>query len=292
MSRLSQIETLIMVADNKSLAAASKILHISPAAVSKQLSKLEQELGVQLMIRTTRKIKFTDMGKAYLEQCRRIVEEVESANALVSQMKANPHGKLKIFSTPHFTHEYISPNLSEFLTLYPGIEIQLEIGERIPHLESENIDLMIGASMPASPETIQRRIASTHYSICASPDYFERRGTPNHPEDLKNHSCITHSMRKPNNQFYLNNNKSIEFSPYLCVNDAGCLADLAVQGLGIVQLHHYVVKSAIKSGKLVSVLNSFTKKNAPIYLALPPRRFTPSKVRCFIDFIERKIALD
>ena len=285
MSRLAQIETFVMVADTGSLTDVARKIHISPAAISKQMTKLETELGVQLLVRSTRKVDLTEMGLAYLEQCRRILEEVDAATALVSQMKVVPYGALKILSPPHFTMKYVTPNLPEFLSLYPDIEIHLEIGERMPHLVTENGDVIIGASASAAEGAIQRRIATTQYDICASPDYLNTFGIPKNPEELTRHRCIAHSGRRPMNRFYFHKQPDVEFKPYMSVNDVGNLAHLSILGVGIVQLHHYAVRDAISEGRLISILDEYTKRDVPIYIALPPRRFTPSKVRCFIDFI-------
>lgn len=285
MESLSQIETFVCVAEQGSLAGAAKKLKISPAAVSKQITKLEEELGVQLMVRTTRHLSFTDVGMTYLEQAQRIMEEVQASRALVSNMKAVPHGKLKVFSTPHFAGKYITPRIPEFLSRYPDIQLQMEIAERIPHFEQEGIDLMLGASMQASPENIHRRIITTRYVICASPDYLSRYGEPKIPNDLTDHKCLTHSMRRPDNQFYLKKQQSVEFDPYISVNDVKTLIQLAIEGLGIVQLHNYAVKELIHEGKLQEILKEYTRTDVPIYVVLPPRRFTPAKVRAFEDFI-------
>jgi DNA-binding transcriptional LysR family regulator len=289
MSRLIQIETFMKVVDKGSLAAAAREQNLSSAAISKQITKLETELGVQLLVRSTRKISLTDMGAVYYEQCKRILEEVDAADALVNNMKAEPYGKLKMFCPRHFAAKYITPHLPEFLSLYPHIEIHMEIGERMPNFEEEGVDLMMGASMSASEGSIQRCLARTQYTICASPDYLKKNGTPKTPVELLKHSCLTHSMRRPFNRFYFQNNKELEFHPFICVNDAETLSKLAILGMGIVQLHHYAVRDALEEGKLVAILENETRKEIPIYLAMPPRRYPPGKVRCLIDFITGKI---
>lgn len=285
MENLSQIETFVYVAKLGSLVGAARKLNISPAAVSKQITKLEETIGVQLLIRTTRKLTFTEIGETYLLQAQRIMEEVDAARSLVSNMKAVPHGKLKVFTAPYFASKYITPRISEFLSLYPDIDLQLEVGERMPHIESEAIDVILGTSMQANQESIHRRILTTRYAICASPEYLSLHGTPQHPRELLTHKCLTHSMRKPDNQFYLQHKKELTFEPSIRVNDAKTLIDLAVEGLGIVQHHHYAVKKLIYEKKLNEVLGEYTRTDVPIYVILPPRRFTPNKVRVFVDFI-------
>ena len=168
---LVQMRTLIIVSELGSLAAAARTLGISPAAVSKQLTRMENELGLQLLIRSTRHVELTEIGQNYMVQCQRVLEEVNAAHQLVSNMKAVPHGGLKVVSARHFGMSYIVPHLKEFLALYPRIELDLELAERIPDINVESIDVLIGMSIPVTGEAIQKRIATTRYCYCATPKY-------------------------------------------------------------------------------------------------------------------------
>jgi DNA-binding transcriptional LysR family regulator len=289
MPDLSQMETFVLTTQLGSLAAVARKLGISPAAVSKQLTRLEQELGLQLLIRSTRKITLTEVGINYCLQCQRIIEEVEAASALVSQIKAKPSGPLKVVSARYFSMVYIVPHIKEFLEKYPDIELNLEMAERVPDLNLEGIDVLIGMSISASGEAIQKKIATTSYTLCASPAYLKAFGTPKKPSDLKHHRYITHSMRKPDDQLSFNNKEVITVTPYIRVNDAQTMLDFALNGLGIVNLHRYVVQEYLKEGTLIEMLSIYNDREIPIYVAYPQRRFISSKVRCFIDFIADKL---
>lgn len=288
MPDLSQLETLILTSELGSLAAVSRKLGISPAAISKQLTKLEEELGLQLLIRSTRRVELTEIGVDYCLQCRRILEEVEAASALVSQIKVIPHGSLTVVSGRHFAITYIIPHIKEFLLKYPKIELNLELAERIPDLNLEAIDVLIGMSISATGDVIQKRIATTSYSFCASPTYLKQFGIPETPEDLKNHRYITHSMRKPYDELEFDSKKIIKINPYIKVNDSQTMLNFALEGLGIIKLHHYVVHKYIENGTLQEILSNYNRSEIPIYVAYPQRRFIASKVRCFIDFIMEK----
>ena len=289
MDHLSKIKTFVLVAQAGSFSGAARELNISTAAVSKQIASLEHQSEVQLLIRSTRKVELTEIGYVYYEQCQRIIEEVDTSYALLSQMKVLPSGKLRVFTSKHFAQTVIFPNLAEFLSLYPEIELDFIVEERVPHLESENIDIFIGASLPAQENSLQKRITTTRYTICAAPSYLEKFGVPQSADDLSQHRCIAHSGRQPCHFFYGENGKDISFSPYIKVNDADSLALLALEGIGIVQLHHYVVQKMINEKKLVELLYEFTRKDVPIYYALPSRRYTPRKTKCFLDFIVSKL---
>lgn len=291
MPDLSQMETLVLTSELGSLAAVARKLGVSPAAISKQLTRLEEALGLQLLVRSTRRVELTEVGREYCLQCRRILEEVESASALVSQVKAAPHGVLKIVSGRHFAVSYIVPHMKEFLLKYPKIEVDLELAERVPDLNLEAIDILIGMSLSAEGDVIQKRLTTTSYSFCASSDYLKQFGLPEKPDDLKSHRYITHSMRKPDNELFFGDKELISIKPYIRVNDAQTMLSFALDGIGIVKLHHYVVKADLEKGNLQEVLKAYSQSKIPIYVAYPNRRYISSKVRCFIDFIAQKIAL-
>lgn len=289
MPDLSQMKTFVLTSELGSLAAAARILGISPAAVSKQLTRLEKELGLQLILRSTRRLELTEVGINYCLQCRRILEEVEAASALISQIKVIPNGILKVVSGRHFATSYIVPHMKEFLLRYPKIELNLELAERVPDLNVEAIDVLIGMSISPSGDAIQKRIATTSYSLCASPGYLEQFGIPEKPDDLKDHHYIAHSMRKPDNELLFHDKEVVTITPYIRVNDAQTMLNFALDGLGIVKLHHYVVKKHLEQGALQELLTSYKNSDVPIYVAYPQRRFIASKVRCFIDFITEKM---
>lgn len=288
MPDLTQMKTFILAAEKRNLAEVGRLLGISSAAVSKQLTKLEEELGIHLLIRSTRKIELTEIGEIYNEQCKRILEEVEASNALISQTKLSPKGLLKIVSARHFGGMYIVPHIAEFLERYPDIELNIELAERIPDLEREGIDVLIGMSISAGPGAIQKRIATTSYKLCASPTYIKKWGSPLKPKDLTEHRYISHSMRKPDNVVIFQNEK-ISIKPFLQISDAQAMLNLALEGVGLIYLHDYMVNESIERGELVEVLQSYSLKDIPIYVAFPERRYVNSKIRCFIDFIFKKI---
>jgi len=283
------MKTFILIVELGSLAAAARRLNLSAVAVSKQLTKLENDLGVQLIIRSTRRLELTQIGKSYFLQCQRILEEVEVASALISQVKVIPNGILNIISGRHFAFSYIIPYLKEFLLKYPDIELNLEFAERIPDLQTESIDVVIGMSLSATGDVIQKKIATTSYVMCASNEYLQKFGRPEKPSDMINHCYITHSRRKPDNEIAFNTKEVVVLKPFMRVNDAHAMLNLALEGLGIVMLHHYVVEKYLEKGSLEQLLTPFMISEIPIYVAYPQRRFVPSKVRCFIDFIIEKM---
>lgn len=289
MPDFNQIKTFILTSELGNLAAVAKKLNVSPAAISKQLTKLEEELGIQLLMRSTRRVELTEVGINYCLQCKRILEEAEAASALISQIKEVPSGSLKVVSGRHFASSYIVPYVQEFLSKYPQIELNLELAERTPDLNQEAIDVLIGMSISATGDVIQKRITTTSYALCASPRYLKQFGIPQKPADLKKHRYITHSMRNPDNQLIFRN-QEITLIPYIRVNDAETMLKFALEDLGIVKLHCYVVQKYLEKGTLQEILTAYKNEEIPIYVTYPMRRYVPSKVRCFIDFVLEKIS--
>lgn len=289
MTDFSQIRSFVLTVELRSIVAAARRLGLSPAAVSKQLSRLENDLGVQLLIRTTRHIELTDIGKSYYTQCQRILDEVNEAKTLIDQSKAIPSGPLRVVAPPHFAKMHIIPCLPQFLALYPKIELNLELAERIPDLQNEPIDLLIGMSISAGDDAIQRTIGSTTYVICAAPKYLHQHGTPQNLIELLHHRHITHSRRQPYDSLCIPGKEPIAITPYLQANDTETMLALALEAIGIVMLHRYVVEEHLLSGALIQLLPSFTNSAIPLYLAYPHRRFLASKTRLFIDFVVEKL---
>jgi DNA-binding transcriptional LysR family regulator len=288
---LSAMSLFILIVEHGSLAAVARIMGISSAAISKQLTKMEKDLGVQLLIRSTRRLELTEIGRSYYIQCQRVLEEAAEADALISQMHSVPSGPLYVLSGRHFAASYIVPHVEGFLSEYPQIHLNLEFGERIPDLQTERVDVVIGMSVSASGNAIQRKIGNTSYVYCASLKYLENFGMPNKPEDLKKHRYITHSMRRPDDVIEFDNGKSVTVQPYIRVSDAQAMLEFALRGLGIVKLHRYVVQKHLEAGNLRELLKVENKKEIPIYVAYQQRRFVPSKIRCFIDFFVVKMLL-
>lgn len=289
MPDLAAMLTFVLTVEKKNLVLVARQLKKTPAAVSKQLSRLEEEIGLQLLIRSTRHIEITQIGIDYCLHCQRVLEEAEIAAAFISNSKQMPHGELKILSGRHFAKQYIIPHLKEFLELYPRIQLDLELAERIPDFQTEMIDVLIGMSLQPSGDVIQKKIASTTYVFCASPAYLEKYNVPKKPSDLKMHRYLTHRMRNPDNDLDFGNQGKVILNPYLKVNDAETLVQLALEGMGIVKLHEYVVNAYLKEGLLQKLLLNYPQKDLPIYIAYPQRKYVPSKVRCFIEFMTMKV---
>lgn len=286
MSKLERIATFIAVVEENGFAAAARKKNISTAAISRQVSRLETELGSQLLLRTTRQISLTEVGEKYFESCKKAVDDLANAEIAITGSQSIATGVLSVMSSRYFAFEYIVPRLSEFMGNNPKLKIKIELAERFPDLASENIDILFGVSMNGGPQgLIQKRVSTTRYVLCASPNYFKKYGMPKIPSDLQKHFYITHSMRKPDNILIFKNRKEVYIEPVLWLNDSLAMKECAIKDMGIIKLHDYVVNDALQNGDLIEILRDYQEPEQPVYLYYQQSRYLLPKIRHFIDFM-------
>jgi DNA-binding transcriptional LysR family regulator len=288
MNKLDRLETFFQVASEGSFAKAARRLDVSTAAVSKKIALFEKELGVELIKRSTRSFALTTWGELYFDHCKTIIAQIKEGEDLVAFSRSEPSGILRVTAGRYFSERYIIPNLAEFVQLFPKVRLELELAERMPDLEKENIDILIGMSMSGASDCIQKKIARTRYVLCASPSYLAKHGTPQSPDDLVGHSYISHSMRSPD-LISFKTGKKIRLEPLLRLNDTQAMLHCALAGMGIVKLHDYAVEEAVAQGELVEILEEYRDDALPIYVCYLQRKYVAPKIRCFIDFILAKL---
>ena len=284
MSKLDRISTFILVVEENGFAAAARKKSLSTAAISRQVSALEDELGVELLLRTTRKLSLTQTGEAYYRQCKKTLDALREAELAIAESKSEATGVLNIMVNRYFAIRHILPRLSEFMELNPQLRIHFQLAERFPNLEKEGIDILFGVSVEGSAELIRRRVATTRYVLCASPEYLKKYGTPKNPVDLLKHKYITHSIRKPDDIIFLKNNKEIRVNPMLWLNDSFSMRECALHSMGIVNLHDYMVENDLKEKRLIEILPKHQELQKYIYLYYQQSRYVQPKIRKFIDF--------
>lgn len=284
MADLDRFEVFAYVAQTCSLSQTAKHLSLTKASLSKQIKKLEMDLGVDLFSRTGQRLHLTDQGEILLQQCLRLKKELEDTRAVCKDFHATPQGTLYIVALDYFAKKLIYPRLHEFMQKYPELEVIIDISERVPNFEHEQVDIAVGFSLIAPDNVIQRLLTTTRHVMCASPDYFKKHGKPEVLQDLYQHTYIGHYARSEICSTHLNRGHEIKIKPALVLNNVAGMIECAKAGLGIVQLPYYVLEELLASGDLVEVLSSYQAVNAPVYYFYPKFRYTQPKVRCFIDF--------
>ncbi|MBI1891203.1 MAG: LysR family transcriptional regulator [Burkholderiales bacterium] len=290
MEHLEEMMTFARVVELKSFSAAALALGTSKSLVSKQVSTLENSLGVRLLHRTTRRMSLTEIGTAYYEHCARILHEIEAAEATVTQLQAEPRGVLRMTTPMVFAEMHLAPAVQAFSKRYPKVEFDIDATERIVDLVEEGFDLAIRITDHPSPGMVAKKIASVRWVTCASPAYLKRHGTPRVPKDLLQHQCLNNpnvvSMR--NGWHYRAGNKEVmvPISGNCRVNNSSVLVQMALAGMGIVLFPTYVVGPLLKSGRLKEILSDNTAQaNMSLYATYLPNRYMQPKVRAFIDHL-------
>ena len=284
MSKFDQISAFIAVIEEQSFAAAARKQQVSTAAISRQVARLEAELNSQLIRRTTRQLSLTEIGTRYYEQVKKTMDELSEAELAIADSQTIATGLLTVTSNRYFATQHLLPRLAEFMALNPQLRVNIELAERFPDLAEEGIDLIFGVSMEGPPSLVRKRVMDTRYIFCCSPLYLKRYGTPQTPSDLNKHHYITHSMRTPDNLLIFKGNKEVQVTPILWLNDSRAMCDCAIEGMGIVKLHDYIVADALKFGDLVEILSGFQNPAQPVYLYYQKSRYLQPKIRRFIDF--------
>ena len=290
MDTLTAMRLYCAVVENGSLAAASRSLGISPSVVSKQLSRLEDRLGARLLNRTTRRISVTEVGSAYFDRCKRIVADVDEAEAAVSLSHMAPRGLLKITAPTTFAHRHVTPHLPQFIELYPEVSVQVQVNDRIADLVDEGLDLAIRIAHLKDSSLIARRLAPNHRSIVATPDYLKRRGIPECPDDLLEHDLVTWGDGNPINDWHFMVNgreQVIRTRSTVTINNGDSILAAVLAGGGLAMLASFMTGEYVQSGRLLPVLDEFVREDVPIYAVYPSTRHLSPKVRAFVDFLAR-----
>lgn len=284
MSKLDQITAFIDVVEENGFAAAARKQGISTAAISRQINHLETALGTQLLMRTTRQISLTEIGTQYYQHCKKMLAELSQAEEEILGSQNEAIGVLNVICSPFFAYNDIIPRLPSFQAQNPKLRIKLEIAERIPNFNVEEVDILYGISAEAAPDLVRKRVMTTRYVFCAAPNYLKKFGTPTSPHDLLKHKYISHTMRKPFDMLKFKNDDEIYLEPAFSINDSRGMRDCAVLGMGIIKIHHCVIEDELRDGRLVEILADYQAPSFPVYLYYQPNRFLQPKIRRFIDF--------
>jgi DNA-binding transcriptional LysR family regulator len=290
MSQFKQLATFVEVAAKGSLSAAARSEGIAPAMIGRRLDALEARLGVKLLQRTTRKIVLTNEGMAFLEDCQRILADVENAEAAVSDRSVNASGHLSISAPAGFGRQHVAPLIPSFLTEHRNVTLTLNLNDRVVDLLGEGIDVAIRIAMLSDSSMVGIKLADNKRVLVASPDYIKRHGAPASLNDLAAHNCLAMSSDGSQRGWtFRQNGKNItlKVNGNMECNDGEVLHDWALAGKGLAWRSIWEVGAAIESGRLVTVLDEFSAPGNDIYAVFSQRRHLPLRIRAFVDFLRR-----
>jgi DNA-binding transcriptional LysR family regulator len=287
MDRLESMSILVAAVEAGSLSAAGRKLGMPLTTVSRRVSELEAHLGTRLLTRSSRKLALSDGGSAYVAACTRILEEVEEAERAAAGEYRSPKGDLTVTAPIVFGRLHVLPVAVEFLKAYPEIALRLVQADRVVNLLEEHIDVALRIGELPDSGMVAIRLGSIGRVVCASPDYFARRGTPKIPADLAGHDCISFEGMSAANSWRFSSGKSpiaVPVCSRLIVNTAEAAIDAAAAGLGVTRVLAYQAASAIAVGSLTPALEEFEPAASPVSLVHGGGGLLPQKLRAFLDF--------
>src|SRR5882762_4101223 len=281
------------VAERGSFAGAAEDVNLSPSAVAKLITRLEQRLGVRLINRTTRRLALTAEGESYLHRVREILGAIKAAESEIASAHASPRGHLRVHTFPVIAAHQLAPALPEFLARHPHITFDFMVTNRSVDLIGENVDVSLRMGPLGDSGLVSRKIVDLSRVVCASPGYLARHGRPAEPADLVRHACLTLS-RNPGSAswpFQIDGKLTrIDVKGPVSADSADMLLQLAIGGAGILRLSEHVVARSVQEGLLQPLLQEAQDPETyPLVALLPPGHHQAPKVRAFIDFLIERL---
>ncbi|WP_420473321.1 LysR family transcriptional regulator [Noviherbaspirillum sp. ST9] len=293
MDQFKQISTFVEVAAKGSLTAAARAEGIAPAMIGRRLDALEERLGVKLLQRTTRKIALTNEGVAFLEDCQRILAELEEAETAVSERSARASGHLLISAPAGFGRQHVAPLIPSFLAHHGNVSVTLNLNDRVVDLIGEGIDVAIRIAALSDSSLIGVKLADNKRVVVASPAYIKKHGAPGSLDELAKHNCLAMSSEGSQRGWtFRQNGKNVtlKVTGNMVCNDGAVLHDWALSGKGLAWRSMWEVGNAIESGQLITVLDEFAAPGNDIYAVFAQRRHLPLRIRAFVDFLRHAYA--
>jgi DNA-binding transcriptional LysR family regulator len=292
MDSLGSISVFVQVAETRSFTEAGRLQGVSSSAVGKSIARLEARLGVRLFQRTTRSVTLTSEGALFLERCRKILAEVEAAEFELCDAAAKPHGKLRI-SLPQ-VHGLVMPVMNEFMALYPQIELDLDLTDRMVDVVEEGFDAVIRTGKPRDSRLMARPLGDFHMVLVASPAYLAQRGVPQTPCDLAAHACLRHTFHATGKLetwplIHAQGAAEPTLPTRLVSTSIEAVSHAALAGMGIACLPDFMTREAEAQGHLRRVLDAHLDHTGQFWLLWPSSRHATAKLRVFIDHLALRL---
>ncbi len=289
MSDITDMRTFVRVVERRGFAAASNDLGITPSAVSKLVTRLEDRLGARLLHRTTRRLALTSEGETYHLRARDILAAIDDAEAEVARAGRQPRGRLRVNCVPAFAFHQLMPALPDFVARYPAVQLDLAITDRVVDLLAENADTGIRTGPVQDPSLVARKISEIKRGLFASPAYLARCGIPRKFDDLRDHDCIGISLSASSLRWPFRDGRDVrvvDITGRVLVDSGEAALRLAVAGGGITRIADMLAADAVRDGRLEPVLaDCHVAEVVPLTAVYPQGRHHMPKVRSFIDFL-------
>ncbi|WP_377704295.1 LysR family transcriptional regulator [Pseudoduganella sp. UC29_71] len=288
MDQVHLMNVFVAVGEEESFAAAARRLDLSPAAITRAVSALEEQLGVKLLLRTTRNVRMTEAGRRYMDDSRNILASIAEANEAAAGVNSAPKGNLSVTASVLFGKSFIMPCIVRFLEKYPEVEVSAYFLDRVVNLVDEGIDVAVRIGHLPDSSLKALRVGQVRRVLCASPEYLAKNGVPQHPADLLRHTIIAASGISPRVEWKfgaVDDPTMVRMKPRLMVTSNDSAIDAAVVGLGICRLLSYQIADQLRDGRLKIILAEYEEAPWPVHVLHRESKFGSSKVRNFIDLL-------
>jgi DNA-binding transcriptional LysR family regulator len=283
------VSEFVAVAQASSFTKAAKVLAISTAQVSREVSALENRLNTKLFYRTTRKVSLTEEGAVYFQHCRQVMAGLEDAERAVGNLRNMPQGSIKLTAPVTYGEKYIMPLVLAFMAHYPEVEVNMVLTNQTVDLVEGGYDLAIRLGKLTDSSMMAKRLTSRTQYVCAAPKYLSQYGTPHSLSELKQHNCLV-----GNTEYWRfiesGKEKSIRVTGSLSCNSGYSLRDAAINGIGLIKLPDYYISQDLKSGQLISLLENYQEPKEGIWALYPQNRHLSPKVRLLVDYLAQELA--
>jgi len=288
MDQFHLMNVFVATGEEESFARAARRLDLSPAAVTRAIAALEEQLGVKLLQRTTRHVRLTEAGQRYLDDSRNILASLAEANQAAAGVNAAPKGNLSVTASVLFGKSFVMPAIVQFLDAYPEVDVSAYFLDRVVNLVDEGIDVAVRIGHLPDSSLKALRVGQVRRMLCAAPAYLAKHGVPQHPADLLRHTIIAANGISPRVEWKfgaVDDPTMVRMHPRLMVTSNDSAIAAAVAGLGICRLLSYQVADELASGRLTAILADYEEAPWPVHVLHRESKFGSSKVRHFIDLL-------
>lgn len=293
MDQLRSLRVFVRVIDEGSFAGAARALDLAPAVVTRAVAELEEHLGARLLQRTTRRMALTETGETYLEHARRILLELDEADAAASTASTVPAGMLRVVVPPAFAVHQLAKHLPAFRDRCPQVSLELAAPGPVDAVDdTADVSILSVAQQPLQGDFVARPLACSHFIACAAPAYLARRGRPKQPAEIAQHDGVLPAVKSVRHELTLFRTDGTTRTatipaptPALSTSHIDTIFAAAIAGLGIAALPSFVVEDALRAGALERVLPDWRGLTLTLYAAMPTRKHVPARTRAFVDFL-------
>nr|WP_315418415.1 LysR family transcriptional regulator [uncultured Pseudomonas sp.] len=295
MDRFHEMQVFLAVAEEEGFAAAARRLNTSPPSVTRAIAAMEARIGTQLLARTTRSLHLTEAGQRYLEDCRRILAELDEAEEAAAGSYSIPCGHLTVTAPVLFGELYVAPALGEYLDRFAQVSINALLVDRVVNMLDEGVDVAVRIGHLQEPGQQAIKVGEVRRVVCAAPAYLEQYGRPRHPSQLRDAKIATSSSSQLVSEWrFVEDGQplTVPIEPRLVVTANNAAINLARQGWGMTRVLSYQVAGAVAAGELEIVLEAFEPAALPIQVVFQKSPRVPAKINTFVDFLTHRLGQD